>query len=88
VNNARRKTIAAAQAAVADAVTLLEGAITALTDARDEEQEFYDNMPESFQTGDRGQAAEAAVDALTEAIDAIEELTGNDIDGLLATAQE
>ena len=34
---------------------------------RDEEQEYYDNMPESFQMGDKGQAAEEAIGYLDEA---------------------
>lgn len=38
---------------------------------RDEEQDYYDNMPEGFQNGDKGQNAEAAVQALDEAIDRV-----------------
>ncbi len=52
---------------------------------RDEEQEYYENMPESFQNGDKGTAAQDAitnldtaqeksddaVNALTEAIEAL-----------------
>jgi exonuclease VII small subunit len=32
------------------------------------EQEYFDNMPESLQGGDKGSAAEAAVDALDSAV--------------------
>jgi uncharacterized coiled-coil DUF342 family protein len=39
---------------------------------RDNEQEYYDNMPESFQDGDKGQAAQAAIDALESAIEALD----------------
>ena len=40
---------------------------------KDEEQEYYDNMPESLQSGEKGQAAEAAVNILEEAISKLEE---------------
>jgi hypothetical protein len=33
-------------------------------DIVDEEQEYYDNMPESLQSGDKGQAAEHAISEL------------------------
>lgn len=52
---------------------------------RDEEQEYYDNMHENFQQGDKGQNAEAAVSALDQAIDyvhdaesALENVPGED----------
>jgi uncharacterized coiled-coil DUF342 family protein len=31
----------------------------------DEEQEYFDNMPESFQQGEKGTAAESATDELS-----------------------
>lgn len=37
----------------------------------DEEQEAYDNMPESLQDGDRGQAAQAAIEQMQAAVDAL-----------------
>lgn len=39
---------------------------------RDEEQEYLDNMPEALQSSDRGEAAEAAVEALDSARDEAE----------------
>lgn len=39
----------------------------------DDEQEYFDNMPESFQQGEKGQTAESAIDALQSAVDSIEE---------------
>jgi hypothetical protein len=51
---------------------------------RDEEQEYFDNIPESLQGGDRGMAAESAIQFMDEAIsaienarEAIEEITNN-----------
>lgn len=41
---------------------------------RDEEQEAYDNLPESLQGGDRGEAIQEAITALDSAWDAADEL--------------
>lgn len=60
MNDARRKEIARAQALVAEARSIL-------TVCQDEEQDYYDNMPESLQSGDKGQAAEQAAASLEEA---------------------
>lgn len=39
-----------------------------LESARDDEQQYYDDMPESFQQSTKGEAAELAVAALEETI--------------------
>lgn len=66
MNKARRKEIARA-------VALLEEAKTVLETAESDERDYFDAMPESFQQGDKGTAAEAAADALQESVDAIGE---------------
>lgn len=40
---------------------------------RDEEQDSYDNLPESFQDADKGTKMEEAIDHLEDALSAIEE---------------
>lgn len=70
MNNARRKAIQEAIKALD--IGTLEQVKSDLENARDEEQEYLDNMPESLQGGDKGQAAEAAVSALESAIEALE----------------
>ena len=40
---------------------------------RDEEQECYDNMPESLQDGERGQNAQTVIDTLESAVSSSEE---------------
>lgn len=40
---------------------------------QNEEQEYYDNMPESLQGSDKGTAASDAADALQSAVDSIQE---------------
>lgn len=44
-----------------------------IEDLQSEEQEAFDAMPESLQQGDRGQASEAAADALQSAYDSADE---------------
>ena len=55
-------------------VSRLEDAKTDAQDIQGEEQEYLDNMPESFQGGEKGEAAQAVVDYLEEAGDALQEI--------------
>lgn len=41
---------------------------------RDEEEEYFDNMPENLQQSERGEASEQAKDELAEAIDNLDQL--------------
>lgn len=43
-----------------------------LADILSEEQDYFDNMPESIQAGDKGERAQEAVNALDEAVNALE----------------
>ena len=70
MNKERRKEIARAAAMIDEAKGILES-------CRDEEQEYYDNMPESFQDGEKGSAAQEAIDALEEAVSSLEDITDN-----------
>ena len=40
---------------------------------KDEEQEAYDNMPESFQSGNKGEQSQAVIDSLDSASQSVEE---------------
>lgn len=55
----------------------LQTLLSDLEIAKDEEQEYYDNMPESFQNGERGEKAESAISALECAYDNITECIEN-----------
>jgi Zn-dependent M32 family carboxypeptidase len=44
---------------------------------RDEEQEYYDNMPASFQDGEKGETAQEVITVLDDALSSLEELTEN-----------
>lgn len=65
MNAARRKVIAAA-------IDGLSAVRARLEEIRDEEQEAFDALPESFQDGEQGQAMQSAIEALEEAIETIE----------------
>lgn len=67
MNNDRRKDISRA-------VSLLQEALSILEIARDEEQEYYDNMPENLQGGDRGQMAEQVASYLDDACSSLEDV--------------
>lgn len=66
MNNVRRKEIA-------KAVELLTQAREILQTARDEEQGYLDAMPNSFRDGEKGERAESVIEALEDAVSAIEE---------------
>lgn len=55
---------------------------------RDDEQAYYDNMPESLQSGDKGDAATEAVNYMETAIEKIDEMleAWEEISGALGDA--
>lgn len=70
MNASRRKEIDKARALIGEAKAILE-------QCEADERDYFDNMPESLQGGDKGQAAEAAADVLQEAADELETILGN-----------
>lgn len=67
MNKERRKLIASAKALIDEAIGLLE-------QARDEEQEYRDNMPENIGDGQKGTEAEERVDSIQSVIDDLENI--------------
>ena len=65
MNKARRK-------ALEDLASQLGDILAELEALRDEEQEYFDNMPESLQGGDKGSDAEQAIDSMNSALDSLE----------------
>lgn len=59
MNNARRKRIQ-------EIIAQMDGISAAIEEIKDEEQAYFDNMPESFQNGDKGSKSQEAIDALEE----------------------
>jgi flagellar biosynthesis chaperone FliJ len=88
MNNARRKEILAVAARLADLVSELESVRSDLETIRDEEQDYLDVMPESFQNGDKGQVSQSAIDNLEQAIDCVNDLIDNDPAATLESAAE
>lgn len=65
MNDERRKLIRKAVELIAEGRAMLE-------QARDEEQEYHDNMPENLQNGSKGDDASQAIDALETVISELE----------------
>jgi len=61
MNKTRRK-------ALADLAMEIDAIRPAIEELQCEEQDFLDNMPEAMQEGEKGQAVQAAVDALEAAV--------------------
>ena len=66
MNKERRKEIEKAKSLLVEAHSILETCL-------DEEQNYYDNMPESLQDGDKGQAAQEAGENLSGAAESVGE---------------
>lgn len=88
MNKERRKEIEAIRAELDKAQAIIDGARERLDTVKDEEQEYYDNMPESLQSGEKGERASVAVDALENAFNSLEEIDFDAIFGELDTACE
>ena len=67
MNKARRNRIAGVQ-------SQLEALKQEIDSILEEEQEAYDNMPESLQNGERGEAMQGAIEALESAVSSCEEV--------------
>lgn len=66
MNKARRK-------ALDEVISKIEEAKELLENLQAEEEEYRDNMPENFQGSERYEAADAAVDNMSSAVDALDE---------------
>lgn len=70
MNKARR-------ANIKETVNLIGRAKWMLESILDEEQEYYDNIPENLQTSQRAEDSEDAISNLEDAISNLEEAIGN-----------
>lgn len=64
MNNQRRKELEKIIARIEDVRSEIEEIKDAIEMVRDEEEVAYDNLPESIQDSDRGQAMQDAINAL------------------------
>jgi hypothetical protein len=74
MNKKRRKRLALIGSA-------LDAELTGLRELAEEERAAYDNLPESVQGGERGQAIEAMADTLDELVEKLDEVV-SDIGGI------
>ena len=79
MNKARRKAYDKIADQIAVLISKVEDLKSELETIRDEEQEYYDAMPESFQNGDKGQAATDVIEKFETTLSALEEFTGLDL---------
>ena len=86
MNKDRRKEIQDIINRMAELESLRDELKEAIEAVRDEEQEYYDNMPEGLQGSDRGYAAEEAISNLDEAISALEDIDPSAIQSSLEEA--
>nr|DAO40120.1 MAG TPA: hypothetical protein [Caudoviricetes sp.] len=72
MNNTRRKNLR-------ELIEKTEGIKQGIEELRTEEEEYYNNMPEAFQDGEKGDRAQTVIEyldeAMTAASDVIENLT-------------
>jgi hypothetical protein len=61
------------RAKLLDIVTRLQNINSEIVDLKDEEQTYYDDMPESIQGGDKGSNAQTAIDAMESAESSIDD---------------
>lgn len=86
MNKDRRKALTALAERIAHLTAQLDEAKGELETIRDEEQEYFDNMPESFQSGDKGETATNAVDMMETALSALGEFIDADVSGTVEEA--
>lgn len=84
MNNARRKEITKALNDLSALAGQLEDVKSALESARDDEQEYRDNMPESLQQSEKAENADAAIQALDAIIDPLNDL---DVESLIGDVE-
>ncbi len=74
MNSERRKQISTAISNLTSLKEKFEDEKNTIESLKDEEQEYYDNMPESFQQGDKGSASEEAISSLDAALEELSEI--------------
>ncbi len=74
MNKQQRKQIDALLQKIAEAKSKLDGVTGQIEEMRDAEREKYDNMSESLQSGEKGEAIDAAANALDEAATSAQEV--------------
>jgi hypothetical protein len=82
MNKDRRKALADVAGQIEDMIANVSAIREMLEGVRDEEQEYYDNMPESLQGGEKGENSQAAIDAMENVLSELENVESADFSGL------
>lgn len=69
MNKQRRSAIDKVIEKLSDISTLVTEVTGAIEEIRDEEQDYFDNMPENFQYSDKGDAVEQTISYLEDSIE-------------------
>lgn len=90
MNSNRRKEIDRIMERIDSLMADLSDIKDSIEAVRDEENEYLENMPGNMIDGERGERAQAAIDALEEALSGMEDADSglNDIKDNLETAKE
>jgi hypothetical protein len=88
MNKDRRNDISNAIDLLEEAKAKLEEAQSLIDSAASDERDYYDNMPESLQSADKGVAADAAATGLEEVRDTLNELDFDDMVQKLESARD
>lgn len=88
MNKARRKQIAAVKARIGELIKMADSIRADVESIRDDEQDFRDNMPEAIGESAKGERADAAIEALNEVVEHLEELGELEFETLLDSAAE
>ena len=90
MNNERRKEIDRLMERVNSLLSDLSEIKDSIENVRDEEQEYLDNLPENMVDGERAEKAQAAIDAIEEALGSLDdsETSLEGINTSLETAKE
>jgi poly-gamma-glutamate capsule biosynthesis protein CapA/YwtB (metallophosphatase superfamily) len=73
---------------ISELETLIEDAKNTAESVRDEEQEALDNMPESLQQAERGEAMQHAIEQLDALVDALEDTDMASVSSALTEFEE
>lgn len=87
MNKERRKVIDEIIVALGRLQSEAQNASQAATNVLDEEQEAFDNLPESLQDGDKGMDMQTAIDNLENAISLIDDID-NMVEDIVSTLED
>ena len=90
MNDQRRKAIEDVRTRLQEIRGEAESLAEQIDEIEEEERGYFDNMPESFQEGEKGEKAQAAIDNLQSARSSIDDVTTalDEADNSLGDAEE